>query len=577
MTTDLFLPMNFLPAIFWSSVTVTFVGFVFWRFLHWRQMLILHSLLLVRLLLPIPAPRIFLIFPESVLWRYVAAVYFIGVAASFFCAILRTLANCRAALTNEVALNETCSVEFLAARKTIEVAGRPIFLLITRGKISAMAAGFLRPLVVIPEALAELDAAKLRHILYHELIHIRKGDLFMNAFWSLAQALHWFNPFIGRLAANCRKCQEMRCDESVCRVLPEENAPLAYAQTLLDMAEYPNLDGGVCCLNESGNTMKARVESLLAPIPVTRFNRLAAGMIAFFLVLSFYPLSASRKAEDAWISRKSFTQTGDALKFYSQSAGRNAGSVVLMKDNDVFTITGTNTNAMVKLWAKNVPDPVIQEIDRLAESGLAFARVMQISENPRMAIGKKLGVDIKVLYNTFPMYGNAQLNIFEVDSNQACTVPEKFMNLGVRVENIFFLGNGKLAAELIPRQMSKEQADTVRKILNPHLRRQDMDELIRLETELTTVREILAIYEARFKAGAETLSEVNKKKIHMLDTRRRMLVLQQANTEILRPLDDELRELARENLDMFRAGYQAGGITIGEVKEAESLYKRFLK
>lgn len=56
----------------------------------------------------------------------------------------------------------------------------------------AMAAGFLRPVLLVPEgAQPGADGA---YLLAHELVHLRRHDLARKALFSLVLALHWYNP-----------------------------------------------------------------------------------------------------------------------------------------------------------------------------------------------------------------------------------------------------------------------------------------------------------------------------------------------------------------------------------------------
>ena len=62
----------------------------------------------------------------------------------------------------------------------------------------AMAAGFLRPVLLVPEgAQPGADGA---YLLAHELVHLRRHDLARKALFSLVLALHWYNPAAWLLA-----------------------------------------------------------------------------------------------------------------------------------------------------------------------------------------------------------------------------------------------------------------------------------------------------------------------------------------------------------------------------------------
>lgn len=80
--------------------------------------------------------------------------------------------------------------------------------------------GLLRPAVYLPVSLAPDD---LPFVLAHERHHIRAGDLWFQLLLLAAQALHWFNPVVHRMALAARQDMERACDAAVL-----QNKPLPY-------------------------------------------------------------------------------------------------------------------------------------------------------------------------------------------------------------------------------------------------------------------------------------------------------------------------------------------------------------
>lgn len=94
--------------------------------------------------------------------------------------------------------------------------------------------GLMRPWIFVPEqALRELDASRLRHILAHELAHYKRRDMLWNLLGSIAATIHWFNPLMW-LTIRCMKIdREVACDAYVLEVLGEEEA-IDYGLTLVE-------------------------------------------------------------------------------------------------------------------------------------------------------------------------------------------------------------------------------------------------------------------------------------------------------------------------------------------------------
>ena len=94
--------------------------------------------------------------------------------------------------------------------------------------------GLMRPWIFVPEqALQELDASRLRHILAHELAHCKRRDMLWNLLGSLAATIHWFNPLMWLAIRRMKIDREVACDAYVLEVLGEEEA-IDYGLTLVE-------------------------------------------------------------------------------------------------------------------------------------------------------------------------------------------------------------------------------------------------------------------------------------------------------------------------------------------------------
>lgn len=80
---------------------------------------------------------------------------------------------------------------------------------------SPMLVGFFRPVILLPPGKIDDDA--LSFILQHELIHLRRHDLWYKALILAATVLHWFNPVVYLMAKAAAVQCEISCDELVLR------------------------------------------------------------------------------------------------------------------------------------------------------------------------------------------------------------------------------------------------------------------------------------------------------------------------------------------------------------------------
>jgi beta-lactamase regulating signal transducer with metallopeptidase domain len=104
------------------------------------------------------------------------------------------------------------------------------------GLTSPATYGWRRPLILLPEDAASWSSSEMRHVLWHELAHIRRRDAAAN--WGLAvvRVLHWWNPVFWWTQRSWLTERELACDAMVLRQL-EGREVQQYGQTLLRFIE----------------------------------------------------------------------------------------------------------------------------------------------------------------------------------------------------------------------------------------------------------------------------------------------------------------------------------------------------
>lgn len=76
-----------------------------------------------------------------------------------------------------------------------------------------MVVGLLRPVVLLPQVTFAQDELPL--ILKHELVHIKRKDLWYKSLMLSTLAIHWFNPMIHLAVRSVLNLCEISCDEEV--------------------------------------------------------------------------------------------------------------------------------------------------------------------------------------------------------------------------------------------------------------------------------------------------------------------------------------------------------------------------
>lgn len=107
---------------------------------------------------------------------------------------------------------------------------RKVDLRVCPGILTPMLIGFVRPVILLPSS--HIPAHELLFILKHELVHLKRGDLGYKTLVFLATALHWFNPFVYRMAREIALQCELSCDEEVVKQ-SDTNSRQRYVEAII--------------------------------------------------------------------------------------------------------------------------------------------------------------------------------------------------------------------------------------------------------------------------------------------------------------------------------------------------------
>ena len=128
---------------------------------------------------------------------------------------------------------------------------------------SPMILGFFKPVLILPEEQYSLEEQFF--ILKHELVHLKRGDVFIKLLFVAANALHWFNPLIWIMQKEAGVDMELSCDERVTRG-SDYAMRKAYTETLLSTLHRRGTKKTVLSTQFYGGKqiMKKRFKNILA-------------------------------------------------------------------------------------------------------------------------------------------------------------------------------------------------------------------------------------------------------------------------------------------------------------------------
>ncbi len=159
--------------------------------------------------------------------------------------------------------------------------------------------GLLRPMILMPEHMTrQLDMPQLRSVLFHELAHIQRGDLWINLLQTLLQIVYLYHPLLWWANARIRAIREQAVDEAVLVALGA-NAE-EYPRTLLSISRLafgrPVLSLRLLGVVESKRALTARIRYMVSrPFPTSA--RLSLLGLAAIVVMAVVLLPMARGTE----------------------------------------------------------------------------------------------------------------------------------------------------------------------------------------------------------------------------------------------------------------------------------------
>jgi bla regulator protein blaR1 len=137
----------------------------------------------------------------------------------------------------------------------------PVDIRPSPGLLEPGVVGFLRPVLLLPEGIAEcLTPRQLEAVLAHELCHVSRRDNLTSAIHMIVEAVFWFHPFVWWIGARLVDERERACDEAV---LSLGNEPQVYAEGILNVCKIYVESPLRCVSGVTGSDLKRRIQAIL--------------------------------------------------------------------------------------------------------------------------------------------------------------------------------------------------------------------------------------------------------------------------------------------------------------------------
>lgn len=167
--------------------------------------------------------------------------------------------------------------------------------------------GWIRPRLIMPLNIQELDDKQKHHIYMHELAHMKHADIAVNWLMHLLLAVHWFNPVLWYALYKMREDQELAADAAALRNIDPAGIA-AYGHTIITLLERSRLRGmipGAAGVSGSKQQLKRRI-LMITTFKHRSFRWTLAGLV-LVLALSGCALTNGKTPSDSNASAPSET------------------------------------------------------------------------------------------------------------------------------------------------------------------------------------------------------------------------------------------------------------------------------
>ncbi|HEX6098209.1 MAG TPA: M56 family metallopeptidase [Thermoanaerobaculia bacterium] len=156
--------------------------------------------------------------------------------------------------------------------------------------------GFVRPAILLPAAADAWPDEHRRHVLLHELAHVKRADALTQLAAQIAVALFWFNPLVW-LAVRCLRAEaEHACDDYVLRA---GERPAVYATTLFELVrahDGADVPAFAALAVARRSDLEQRVRAITDPARDVAARRAFSAFAIVAALVVVLPLSAVQRA-----------------------------------------------------------------------------------------------------------------------------------------------------------------------------------------------------------------------------------------------------------------------------------------
>ena len=273
--------------------------------------------------------------PPDHLLRWIVGLWALGaglLAARLACGLIwvRRLRSCATVADTE---RWQAIVDRLALRFGLR---RPVALrLIAEGE-SPLSAGWLKPVVLLPVAVAfRMPYPLLEALLAHELAHVRRHDYLVNLLQAAVEVVLFYHPVVWWLSRRIREEREQVADALAADVLGDRRR-LALALFELDSFNAPTIPA--LAQGAQGGHLMSRIQQLVRP----QHRNLGTGVVLplFALAIAGLAFYANAQTGASAAEEKDGAKVKGRLQINSHGDRSSEGYALVRRDREGFSMSG---------------------------------------------------------------------------------------------------------------------------------------------------------------------------------------------------------------------------------------------
>lgn len=271
---------------------------------------------------------------------------------------------------------------------------------------SPLLVGLLWPTVCLPAR--EISDESLALVLRHELVHLRRGDVWARAVALLASAMHWFNPAVRLAAQGLLDQSEAACDAAVLQGLPLDTRA-EYGRTILTMLRGHGMTTALSTRYAGG---KRRMKKRLMDIMGERGTRVGALVLVAVLLLGLGGGMVVAFANTETTDADTAPLAGETLEAYDARMSAIYGAPTLRWPNAAQVAAAGLAEAEGIDWYPLYREPGPGDITREEAIEIAYADALNRLDDPKYSTMEALRqLDVGT---AFEAYRNEDANIWRI-------------------------------------------------------------------------------------------------------------------------------------------------------------------